>query len=360
MLPVDPVPLLFDEAWYRSAYPDVAASGMSALDHWRSFGYHEGRQPNFYFEPRWYLEKNPDVVASGLHPLLHYTLFGEAEGRKPSPFFNPAWYRSVFALVQGDSALGHFLKHRSSGCVAPSPVFYSARRSCPHGTDVFAPLIIEMRNRNGCYLPNVSCIGSVGLFDTNFYLIHGTDVLESSLDPVEHFCRFGWREGRNPNLYFDTNWYLATNPDVAGSDVNPLSHYAIEGESRGCHPTPYFDPPWYRQTYGLEAGQNALAHFLAHRRSQRYSPTPLFDVQWYMSQCGDLIGPDRDPFAHYLQFGTINDLNPSPEFDAAEYRKRHLGRISRAFPQLMHPHAQNPLVHYLRCSLARAAGSEAL
>ena len=257
------------------------------------------------------------------------------------------------------SALAHFLTYRSTGHFPPSAVFYSARRSCPKGIDLFAPLIMQMRKTNRMFLPDTSCIGgSADLFDANFYLIHGVDVLESSIDPIEHFCAFGWGEGRKPNLYFDTNWYLATNPEVAEFQINPLSHYIVEGESQGRRPIPYFDPVWYRRTYGLEPGHNALAHFLAHRRSQHYSPTPFFDVHWYMSRFGDRVGADRDPFSHYLQFGTTSDIDPSPEFNATEYRRRHMGRISRAFPQLMHPHTHNPLVHHLRRSLAQTAGSE--
>ena len=54
-----------------------------------------------------------------------------------------------------------------------------------------------------------------GLIDPNYYLINGTDVHEAQLDPAEHFCRYGWRESRKPNIYFDTRWYLQTNPQVA-------------------------------------------------------------------------------------------------------------------------------------------------
>jgi hypothetical protein len=184
----DPVALLLDKAWYRFTYPDVAASGIEPLDHWLAFGRNEKRQPNFYFEPLWYLQQNPDVVGSGLDPLLHYALFGEAEGRKPSLFFDPAWYRRIFTIPHQESALAHFLTYRSTGHFAPSAVFYSARRSCPKGIDLFAPLIMQMRKTNRMFLPDTSCIdGSADLFDANFYLIHGVDVLESSIDPIEHF-----------------------------------------------------------------------------------------------------------------------------------------------------------------------------
>jgi hypothetical protein len=92
----------------------------------------------------------------------------------------------------------------------------------------------------------------------------------------------------------------------------------------------------------------ALAHFLLHRRSQMFSPTPLFNVAWYVARHADEVAGNRDPFAHFLQAGTYGDIDPSPAFNSAAYRKRYLGRASRQFRQLMHPDRDNPLVHHLR------------
>ena len=69
-----------------------------------------------------------------------------------------------------------------------------------------------------------------------------------------HFCRYGWRERRKPNLYFDTHWYLETNPAVARLQINPLVHYVLEGEAADRRPVPYFNPGWYRKTYSIELG----------------------------------------------------------------------------------------------------------
>ena len=182
----------------------------------------------------------------------------------------------------------------------------------------------------------------------DYYLVSGSDVHEAALAPVEHFCRYGWREGRKPNIYFDTQWYLQTNPDVARLAINPLVHYAVAGETEGRRPVVYFDPWWYRETYGIPARQGALAHFLANRRSQKYSPIPQFDVTWYVAQHAEELGNNRDPFAHFLQVGMSKDFDPSPAFNCAEYRRRHLGRPSRQFRRLLNPDRDNPLVHYLR------------
>ena len=77
-------------------------------------------------------------------------------------------------------------------------------------------------------------------------------------------------------------------------------------------------------------------------------PDPLFDVAWYVARHADEVAGNRDPFAHFLQAGTYSDIDPSPAFNSAAYRKRYLGRPSRQFRQLMHPDRDNPLVHHLR------------
>ncbi|WP_332437832.1 hypothetical protein, partial [Vibrio metschnikovii] len=67
-------------------------------------------------------------------------------------------------------------------------------------------------------------------FDKEWYLAHYPDVGSNSLDPIEHYLRFGAQEGRNPSAEFDTLWYLQTYPDVAESGLNPLVHFIQYGE----------------------------------------------------------------------------------------------------------------------------------
>lgn len=72
---------LFDEAWYLERYPDVATSGIPAIEHYLGFGAGEGREPGPAFSGRAYLERYPDVAEAGLNPLVHYLRHGKAEGR---------------------------------------------------------------------------------------------------------------------------------------------------------------------------------------------------------------------------------------------------------------------------------------
>ncbi len=345
---------LFDAAWYLVQNPDVRNAELDPLVHFCRFGWREGRQPNRYFDTNWYLEQNPDVRAAGMNPLLHYMRHGDHEGRHSAWYFHSGWYRSAYDLPDDASALAHFLVQRTSGRYAPISELWPVLHLVPYrddpekGIDPFEHYLEDMLREQREALPTLHILKDSGLIDPNYYLINASDVHDAQMDAVEHFARYGWREGRKPNIYFDMNWYRQTNPLVARMQIDPLVHYILEGEAAGRRPVPYFDPLWYRKSYQIPPEQNALAHFLAHRRSQKFSPIPQFDVTWYVERYADEVGRNRDPFAHYLQVGTLRDIDPSPTFNAAEYRKRHLGRPSRKFRQLMHPDRDNPLVHYLK------------
>ena len=95
---------LFDTYYYLSRNPDVFHAGVNALDHFNSFGRHEGRDPNAFrhrHEPARALSSvrlaggprsvgrfrhalysdNPDVAALDVDPLAHFLPFGSSEGR---------------------------------------------------------------------------------------------------------------------------------------------------------------------------------------------------------------------------------------------------------------------------------------
>lgn len=83
--------------------------------------------------------------------------------------------------------------------------------------------------------------GNVSLehyFDRAFYLQSYPDVARAGVDPLEHYCTSGWREGRNPSTSFDTQFYLQRNPDIAEAGVNPFHHYVFAGRHEGRQATP--------------------------------------------------------------------------------------------------------------------------
>ncbi len=76
-------------------------------------------------------------------------------------------------------------------------------------------------------------INKSGLFSPAYYLLNNNDVWKSGMDPLNHFCRHGWEEGRNPSKNFNCKKYLEVNNDVRKAKINPLFHYIKYGKGEG-------------------------------------------------------------------------------------------------------------------------------
>lgn len=128
----------FDEDWYLSTYPDIAAAVSSARfasgwAHYRSVGYLEGRLGSRQIvDSEWYLETYPDVAQAMLEDKVasaaeHFENFGYAEGRLPSkPGVDAKWYARRYMGVHGqpaDESHAHddFVKRGYRGLALPAP-----------------------------------------------------------------------------------------------------------------------------------------------------------------------------------------------------------------------------------------------
>ena len=74
------------------------------------------------------------------------------------------------------------------------------------------------------------------LFDSKYYLEQYRDARLSDMDPLWHFVKFGWKQGKNPSRFMDTSFYLKANPDVMQSGLNPAYHYVRYGKNEGRQP----------------------------------------------------------------------------------------------------------------------------
>jgi peptidoglycan/xylan/chitin deacetylase (PgdA/CDA1 family)/2-polyprenyl-3-methyl-5-hydroxy-6-metoxy-1,4-benzoquinol methylase len=72
-------------------------------------------------------------------------------------------------------------------------------------------------------------IARSGYFDKSYYLKVNLDVLEAGVNPLLHFIKHGWKEGRKPSAVFDINFYMSQNKDVCEARINPLLHYILFG-----------------------------------------------------------------------------------------------------------------------------------
>ena len=185
---------LFDEEYYLTTYPDVAASGVDPFEHFFLHGFKEGRKPNAIFDPIWYVTTYPDVLETELQPLLHYAKIGEAEGRRP---------------VRSSSRPG-------------------TARSMDPGAG--KPARALLKNPVGPFSP-------IPEFDAQYYLQTYPDIALAGVDPFEHFVFHGYKEGRNPSVEFDTKFYVQRY-FKGKTDQNPLLHYLEHRHEDGIFPLP--------------------------------------------------------------------------------------------------------------------------
>ena len=235
----------FDPSYYLAHNPDVAAAGVDPLQHFLTFGWHEGRNPSAVFDTNWYLAQNPDVAAAaGLDPLLHYDKFGWKEGRDPSLVFSTTKYEAVHPVAGGANPLDQYLVQGRAAGFAPlpsggiaaadplvDPAYYDRQLSA-------TLLPAGLAGQQQAAFLNAASGWQRGLspdafFDTGYYLSHNPDVAAAHVNPLIHYEQHGWKEGRDPSAQFSTNKYLAAYADVKAVGIDPLLHYVEFDQSEG-------------------------------------------------------------------------------------------------------------------------------
>ena len=105
------------------------------------------------------------------------------------------------------------------------------------------------------------------VFDSAYYLVANPDLALAGIEPLQHYCTQGWREGRNPHPLFSVAYYLKRYPDVKKAGVNPLEHYLTMGWREGREPHPAFDTAFYCKAgwYTKKCGISPLEYYLRHR-----------------------------------------------------------------------------------------------
>ena len=69
------------------------------------------------------------------------------------------------------------------------------------------------------------------LFDAEWYC--KTYGYGKYLNAAKHYLNIGWNDGKNPSAFFDNSDYLEKNPDVEKAGMNPLLHFEKYGFKEG-------------------------------------------------------------------------------------------------------------------------------
>lgn len=279
------------------------------------------------FDPEYYYKNNPDVKEGKIDALFHFLSSGHTENRDPNADFDLRYYRRKYRreLVSGSNPFIHFVLEGRSKGNRPAP---------------------SSRKKKNNITSDVEIIRSA--FDIDFYLQQYDDVRNTGVDPVEHYCRSGWQEGRDPSPIFSTKFYLDQYADVNESQVNPLAHYLTRGKQEGragslaelqgqpavaLEPNAIdgsqlpadisafeyslvlekFDHEYYRTQSDIPTeGEDLVIHFLRDGWKANLDPSAEFSVRHYLSSNQDVADSGVNPFVHYLSQGHSEGREPLP------------------------------------------------
>jgi len=161
------------------------------------------------FDSAYYLQTNPDISKMGLVPLMHFIKTGWKEERDPSSAFSIQQYLYLNPEIKdiGINPLIHFIKSKQ----------------------------IKSDNIRNEFIKGVNfryhyrLIKRSGLFDEVYYIKTNPDVRRMDINPLMHFIKYGWKEGRNPSKTFSIKQYFELYPELKAEGLNPLVHYLQDG-----------------------------------------------------------------------------------------------------------------------------------
>ncbi len=107
---------------------------------------------------------------------------------------------------------------------------------------------------------------------------------------------------RRANLV-DAEFYLNTYEDVKRRGVEPVSHYVRYGYKEGRNPNKFFDTSFYRNFYKLDVELNPLIDYLLCEENYLNKTSELFDGQLYYFLNADVMSAKVNPLQHYLTYG---------------------------------------------------------
>jgi len=220
---------LFDAAWYRDVYPDVA--GDPAL-HYLRCGAAEGRRPSPGFDGEAYCRLHPEVTVSDENPLLH--CLKRNAGSHPH----------AFAPIGAPSSLPPSLPPLLMARLPLTDETY--RRwlaACGHGSAAVRPL--ASGPRFGIVLPGPD----------------GPDPATVASVKAQTYSRWQWGEAADYVLFLAPRARLAPHALASFAEaiaVQPAAELLYADEDRvdaaGLHCDPWFKPEWDPEQGGALVG----------------------------------------------------------------------------------------------------------
>lgn len=202
---------LFDAKFYRSRYPDIAASNL--LKHFLSVGWKEQRSPSPLFDPISYGSHYPESLEHAYGPIGHFLTVGRYTNCDPHPLFELERYFQQFpeAYAAQTNPIVHYSHLGPDDRTATSaffdPGYYAAK------VDVTKPPLLDyLSEHRGKPHP---------YFDAEFYADRYQ--LPYWMPAINHFALHGGTYSCQPHKLFDLEVLRSKLP--LRPNQNPLNAY---------------------------------------------------------------------------------------------------------------------------------------
>ncbi len=207
------------------------------------------------------------------------------------------------------------------------------------------------------YFLDLGCLNirRSGLFNSKYYLNRDEALRNIAIDPLYHYMKTGFKEGRDPGPFFSLKHYYDQYPELEKNGVEPISHYIKKGynERASTHPlladyivkpsyffgkprlsrnkqqtkplidsSSFFNSDYYVSKYNDVENSHMLPieHYLCHGGSERRQPGPLFDPEFYTDRTPHYNKEKGDLLDHFLKTGAKVGKSPIPVFDYTFYK----------------------------------------
>lgn len=178
------------------------------------------------------------------------------------------------------------------------------------------------------------------LFDGRFYTEQNPDIIAAGLNPLYHFIRFGWAEGRSPHPVVDLGYIRQKEASLMSAKRQPMLDLVAPGTSTQFDPHIFFDTRYYLSQISSADlnGMSPLGHYLTRGAGMGLNPHEYFDSKFYMEHSPEIAHYGMNPLVHYVRYGGVEGRPPCPRFDGKAYLAK--------YPDV-HRSGHNPLFHYL-------------
>ena len=163
-------------------------------------------------------------------------------------------------------------------------------------------------------------------FDAEYYMARNVDVREKYINPLYHYLKYGFYEGRKPSESADMYLEWCKRQSKTNKYIRLI--YALK-DGYYIYKSGLFDGEYYFQTnqdvketlvnsrfWNLRSSKNkiknffgkvmtsAITHYVRYGVYENRNPNSTFDGSYYINQNVDILGAKHmNPFTHYVRYG---------------------------------------------------------